>query len=77
MKEKIIGIIQEELKEISPGIEIGMEDKLDELGLNSITFVKLMVKFEEEFDIEFDDEDLNIGKFSIIDDICKYITDKK
>lgn len=45
-------------------------------GLNSLTFIKIIVGLEENFEIEFDDNDLNYELFSTVDDIIKYVRDK-
>lgn len=46
------------------------------LGINSITYVKLVVAIEEEFGFEFDDEDLEVGKFESLNSIISYIENK-
>ena len=45
--------------------------------LNSLTFIKLIVLLEEEFDIQFDDDDLDIEKFETIESIIDYIKQLK
>jgi acyl carrier protein len=47
-----------------------------ELGLNSITFIKLIAKIEEEFGFEFPDEDLSIEKFKDFSSLVEYIEEK-
>lgn len=79
-------IIQEKLKNIlnngrlmDANIEIGLDTKLNTV-LNSITFIKFIVAVEQEFDIEFEDEDLvvdNIDDFSdIVSKINEFISAK-
>jgi acyl carrier protein len=43
--------------------QIGLEDDLVAIGLNSIKFLKVIVALEETFDIEMDEEQLNIENF--------------
>ena len=59
------------------GVEICNEDStLVDIQVNSIAFISLVVAIEGEYDFEFDDEMLLIGKFNIISDIAKYILEK-
>mgnify|MGYP001401524314 CR=1 FL=1 len=53
--------------------EIDMGTKIDDIGLSSISFIKMIVDIEEEFNIEFDDESLEFSKFDIIQDFIDYI----
>lgn len=46
------------------------------IGLNSISYIKLVVAAEEEFEIEFSDEDLDITKFNSIKSVISYIESK-
>ena len=46
---------------------------LKELGMTSLSFVKIVVAIEEEFDIEFDDNDFEMDKFTFVDDLISYI----
>lgn len=61
-KEKYLEIgklVIEYLGEITGNQEIHEEDSLEEIGINSIQFVKLVVALEERFNINFEDEELN------------------
>ncbi|MGN1175048.1 MAG: phosphopantetheine-binding protein [Roseburia sp.] len=54
--------VKELIKEMLPaGTEIDNETLLKDAGINSLSFIKLIVSLEDEFDIEFEDEEL--GKF--------------
>ncbi len=50
-----------------------MESKTENLLINSITFIKLIVKLEEVFSVQFEDETLNKTYFLRIEDIFNYI----
>lgn len=54
-------------------IEVLKSDSLAELGLNSITFVKIVVEIEKELDIEFDDDYLDFEKYSTVNEFCRYV----
>jgi|GEM_PF-2635626 phosphopantetheine attachment domain protein len=56
--------------------EIGPEDMdkgLEQLGINSIIFIKLVVQLEKEFQVVFDDTDLSIDKYENLLEIQNYI----
>lgn len=44
--------------------------------LDSITFIKLIVKLEEKFNFEFDDEKLLLNAFASRDELYEYIYEK-
>jgi acyl carrier protein len=45
---------------------LGPEDDLLVMGMNSITFLKVIVALEDAFDIEMDEDQLNIENFRTI-----------
>lgn len=47
--------------------------RLSELGLNSLLFIKIVVRLEVEFDVDFEDESMDITTFIFMNDIVKYI----
>jgi len=76
VQERIIKIIKGQLEEIMPGQEIELEYELKSLGINSILFIKTTVYIEDEFGIEFPDEDLDFNRFITIKDLCDYVSSK-
>ena len=72
--EKVIGII----KTIIENVEI-TEDMLDEdlcmLGMDSISFVKIIVTVEEEFECEIPDSKLMISEMNTINKIVQVLKD--
>lgn len=70
MFEKIKSIIADQLG-IDAG-EISLESSfVDDLGADSLDIVELIMALEEEFDIEFPDEDAE--KISTVSDVVDYI----
>ena len=70
MFDKIKGIIAEQLG-LDAG-EITMESSfVDDLGADSLDIVELIMALEEEFDIEFPDEDAE--KVATVGDVVNYI----
>lgn len=45
--------------------------------LNSVTYIGLIVAIEKEFDIEFNTEELRLGKFQSLHDLSDYIIQNK
>lgn len=63
-----------ELKDVVD--EIDDENDLASIGINSIGFVKLIVKIEGEFGFQFDDEYLDYTKFKTVNDLVLYVLEK-
>ncbi len=53
--------------------DISLEMDFKSIGLDSITFIKIVVKLEGEFDFEFDDDMLLITKFPTVKSIVEYV----
>ena len=68
--EAIISNSEGQLSEINP------EVNLRELGLNSINFKKLVVYLEGTFEIEFEEEFLEMDVFENIKHITQYIKER-
>jgi len=75
--DKLRSIIGETVELTVPIDSIRLEDDISRLGVNSISFVKMIVGIETEFGIEFDDEDFDFGKLKTLKElVCcieKYI----
>jgi acyl carrier protein len=75
---KLVGKINEQKKEQEAGKEIEFSSNIQEIGLNSIDFIKILIFIEDEFEIEFDDNDLIMEKYEVMADIvdlvCLYMT---
>lgn len=56
--------------------EIDPEMRLDELNTDSITFIKIIVALETEFDFEFEDEKLLFSAFSTIQSMIDYVNEQ-
>lgn len=73
---KVIKTLSELLADTKTESDIRLDDNLIELGLNSITFIKLVVMLESEFECEFEDENLDYTRYVTLRDIVKYLADK-
>ena len=54
-------------------IVIDNREDIRAYGLDSLLKVQLVIKIEEEFNIEFVDEDLDQRNFASVDEICRTI----
>lgn len=70
--ERVLEIINKNLEQALT-IEITPELKFTDLGVNSISIIKLITLVEVEFGIEFEDEKLNIDNFETVENFCDYI----
>ena len=52
------------------------EISLEELNIDSITFIKIIVLLESEFDIEFEDEKLLFSAFPTIQSMINYVKER-
>lgn len=71
VKKKIIEVINESLeRDVTEFME---DNELQEIGLNSVSFIKIVVKLEQIFDVEFEDDALEYTKFKYLVDLCDYV----
>lgn len=50
--------------------------KLEDLGIHSILFVRIIVMLEKQFCIEFEDQDLEYTRFQYMEDVYNYVASK-
>lgn len=67
LKEIVADILEVDL------LEISNDYNLVDSGIDSISFIKLIILIENTFLIEFADEDLSVFNLSTLDEIIKYI----
>ena len=53
--------------------QIEVNKNLTDVGINSVTFIKIIVAIEAKFKFEFGDEDLDANKFSTIKSLISYV----
>lgn len=70
VEEKVIKLIMIQNEEIE---KINLQSNLIGMGYNSLNFIELVVKAELEFEIEFNDDDLDYRKFTTVKDFVDYI----
>lgn len=78
LKEKIRKFIESNLVVFEDEAEFNDSDNIFEMGfVNSLFAMKLVSYIEQEFDIEVDNDDLEISNFSSVDRIVEYVEKKK
>lgn len=74
-EKKALDVINDILKD--KDVQINQIDiDLSSLNIDSITFIRIVVALEGEFDFEFDDEMLLITKFPTIKTMIEYVESK-
>lgn len=71
-------VMEENIKKIicnilDRNIVIDNREDIRAYGMDSLLKVQLVIKIEEEFNIEFVDEDLDQRNFASVDEICRTI----
>ncbi|NIP29131.1 MAG: acyl carrier protein [Candidatus Dadabacteria bacterium] len=77
--EKLRKLIVKKLElDINPG-NIEPDESLIELGLgvDSVSTLEFILALENEFDVEIDESDINLGILSTVNNIANYINDLK
>lgn len=61
------------------GLQKTLEEstRLQDIGIDSLNFLKLVVSLEEEFEIEFDDDSLDLSNFETVSSLIDYIENRK
>ena len=72
VEEKVKSIIVEQLG-VSEGDVNGPADFVDDIGADSLDTVELVMKFEEDFDIEIPDEDAE--KMRTVGDAVRFVNE--
>ncbi len=74
MKEKIIAIVADKMR-IDPDKITDDINLVDDLGANSIDLVEIIMALEEEYDIQFDEDDS--ANLKSVNDLVAYIEKAK
>jgi len=53
--------------------QISLDSSIDEIGINSISFIKIIVDIENIFNIEIPDDQLNKEYFNTIKDLYEFL----
>ena len=72
IQKRAFNIVVSNLNEKTPN-DISLDMDINSIGLDSISFIKIVVDFEGEFDFEFEDEMLLITKFPTVKSMIEYV----
>lgn len=76
IRKQLIEVIKEVVK-LDTGLEIPTDNLFDSLEMDSLMAIELLVSVEQRFEIEIDDEDLNMDLLESLDSLLDYIVKKK
>jgi acyl carrier protein len=76
IEERVIKIITGILEIQDSEEVIDINQSLINLRINSISMIKIIVDIENEFDVEFEDQDLDIDRFENLKSLVLYISDR-
>jgi len=77
IRDKIIEIISGLVEGTDVHKHFKTEELLEPLGIDSFSFVRLVVLLEDEFKINFEDDKLILNEFKTLTILEKYIIDRK
>lgn len=52
---------------------VNLDDNMLSYNINSVDFIKIVVSIETEFDFEFHEDDLAMGRFTTFGEIADYV----
>lgn len=55
---------------------IGLDNTFKEIGVESINFITIIVEIEDDFGIEFDDENMISSNYQTVGDFVNYVKSK-
>ncbi|MCM1180476.1 MAG: acyl carrier protein [Clostridium sp.] len=76
IKEKLLGIIEEEMPEIEANEVDTSASFVGEYDMDSVSLIKVIVDAENTFGVTFDDRELALNKYESFDDVIDVIEDK-
>lgn len=78
MKEKLINIICA-AKQAPTLVDIISQssDLINDIGLDSLQLINVILKIEDEFDIQINFEEFDMNSLRTIDSLCDYINSQK
>ncbi|OPZ92654.1 MAG: acyl carrier protein [Firmicutes bacterium ADurb.Bin419] len=72
---RLISILKEKF-DVDYEAGIRLEDSLSILNINSISFIRLVVEIEKEFNIEFQDDIIDMKNFRTLKSLVEFIEEK-
>lgn len=69
-------IIEENVDTEISAMIMDSNKSLEDFGINSISYIKIIVAIENQFEFEFADEDLDMKNFKTLGNLISYISQK-
>ncbi|MFB9328389.1 acyl carrier protein [Paenibacillus aurantiacus] len=73
LRERIVTMLRENVDDPSMLDDLDPDAELTALGVNSLTFIKLVIAAEMEFGLTWNDDDLDFRHFSSVNSILNYV----
>lgn len=73
---KVEKILIETLGEELSVEQISMTERFEDIGVNSLNFMKVIVYIESEFEFEFEDDALNVKNYENAMSLVNYINER-
>ncbi|MNG13150.1 acyl carrier protein [compost metagenome] len=74
IRDKVMDLLKDVLADEGERIEtIGPDDDLSAFGVNSVTFIRLVLALEMEFGVSWEDDDLQYQNFLTLNTITQYV----
>jgi acyl carrier protein len=76
-KMKVNVEIQEAIRNLTDVVEINLEDKLSEIGISSLKFIRLVIDIEKRCNMRFEDNDIDANLFLSVKELDEYVNIRK
>ncbi|MFC4101267.1 phosphopantetheine-binding protein [Paenibacillus xanthanilyticus] len=73
LRERIITMLRDNVDDPSMLDDLDPDADLTALGVNSLTFIKLVIAAEMEFGLTWNDDDLDFRHFASVNSILNYV----
>jgi acyl carrier protein len=73
IRTRVITMLKENLEDADGLEKLNPDYDLSSFGINSVTFIKLVIAAEMEFGFSWNDDDLDYKDFSTVNNIVEYI----
>jgi len=75
--ESIVSILESKTNLLKDVESITLEDSLEELGVDSLSFLRIIIALEQKFHIHFDLDNLDVMQFYYLKDLYHFVKEKK
>jgi len=76
IKQQIREIIKDHIEDKQSLCQLGDDDSISTLQINSLIFMKIIIDLEDTYDLEFDFDKLDTNNFRTINNLYEYVIEK-